>query len=317
MASGNVVFFGTPNICIPFLKSLKENFNLPFIITQPDARGKRNRKNISPAVKIFALENKINFEQPETLKNTDVAEKIKNTKPDIGVVISYGKIIPEVIFKIPRFNTINVHFSMLPLYRGAAPLQRALENGETKTGITIFEIDKKMDTGDIWAQKEFSISPSDTAETLLDRLCQEGTPFLIKTIQQIFQQQITKKPQDHRLATFAKTIKKEEGRVDWSQSAQHIFNKYRAFYPWPGLFFFINQKRIKLKKIQVASETLSMASLLAHKNPGEILKLDRDFLAVCCGSKTIILIEEFQPEGKKAMTPFNFNLGNAIPPKLN
>jgi methionyl-tRNA formyltransferase len=317
MASGNIVFFGTPQLCIPFLKSLKKEFTLSFIITQPDAVGRRNRKKIPPAVKCFARENHIDFEQPETLKNTEIQEKIKEYDPDIGVVISYGKIIPESIFKIPRFNTINVHFSLLPLYRGAAPVQRALEKGETKTGITIFEIDKKLDTGDIWAKQEFSIQPSDTAETLLNRLCDQGSPFMIKTIQQIFKQQLSKKPQNHPMATYARTIKKEEGRVDWNLTAQQIFNKYRGFFPWPGLFCFIDQKRIKLTKIQVAFESPSLDSLLVQKNPGDILKLDRDFLAVCCGNKSILLIEEFQPEGKKNMTPFHFSLGNPIPPKLN
>ena len=198
----NLIFLGTPKICIPFLELLKEYFDISLIITQPDTMGGRNRKKkIIPAAKTFALENNIEVIQPETLKDDTLVEKITQIHPFIGTVISYGKIIPKRIFKIPQYGAINVHFSLLPYYRGSAPVQRALENGDSKTGITIFEIVKKMDAGDIWAQKQIDIFPGDTTGTLWERMSHEGAPFLIYTIKKIMEKKIHKYPQDHEKAT--------------------------------------------------------------------------------------------------------------------
>lgn len=310
MANGNMIFFGTPQICVPFLNKLKDNFEIKLIITQPDSFGGRHKKKIIPPVKSFALEKNIKLEQPENLKNKNIIETIEKIRPDIGIVISYGKFIPETIFKIPRFKTINVHFSLLPLYRGAAPVQRVIENGEKKTGITIFEINKKMDTGDIWSQKEYEISESDTTETLLQTLSIDGSSFLIETVEKIFKKKIKKHPQDNEKATYAKPIQKYEGKIDWNLSAHQIYDKFRAFYPWPGIFFFINNKLIKINK-------LSPLNTNHDKKPGTILKIDKSSIIICCGCNSVLKILEIQPEGKKLMTPYNFSLGNKLPENLN
>jgi methionyl-tRNA formyltransferase len=304
----NLIFLGTPEICIPFLELLIEKFNISLLITQPDTIGGRNRKKkIIPAAKTFALENNIEVIQPETLKDDTLVEKIKQIEPFIGIVISYGKIIPKRIFKIPTFGTINVHFSLLPYYRGAAPVQRSLENGDTKTGITIFEIVKKMDAGDIWSKKEIDIFPDDTTGTLWERMSQEGAPFLIDTIKKIIEKKIQKYPQDHEKATYAPMVQKEEGTIDWRNlTAREIYNKFRAFTPWPGICFCSLDKTFKLTKLKVTT--------LSHdKKPGDVLSWDKESLKVACSQGTVLEVLELQPQGKNPMTPYCYCMGNELP----
>ena len=304
----NLIFLGTPEICIPFLELLIEKFNISLLITQPDTIGGRNRKKkIIPAAKTFALENNIEVIQPETLKDDTLVEKIKQIEPFIGIVISYGKIIPKRIFTIPQHGTINVHFSLLPYYRGAAPVQRSLENGDTKTGITIFEIVKKMDAGDIWTQKEIDIFPDDTTGTLWERMSQEGAPFLIDTIKKIIEKKIQKYPQDHEKATYAPMVQKEEGTIDWRNlTAREIYNKFRAFTPWPGICFCSLDKTFKLTKLKVTT--------LSHdKKPGDVLSWDKESLKVACSQGTVLEVLELQPQGKNPMTPYCYCMGNELP----
>lgn len=317
MVTGKIIFFGTPKICLPFLEQLKKKFDIQMIITSPDTVGGRHRRRIIPPVKSFALEKRIDLEQPENFKSPDLAEKITQKQTDIGVVIAYGKLIPKSIYTIPAFNTINVHFSLLPRYRGAAPVQRALEKGEIKTGITIFEIKRKMDSGDIWAQKEFEIFPEDTSETLIERLSRDGASFLVEIIGKIIENKIRKYPQDHEQATYAPMVTKEEGRVDWNLSARQLFNRLRAFTPWPGLFFYMNDGCVKIRRARVVEETASLQDMLEGKNPGDIIQLDKESLKVCCGDDSILEIIEMQPECKRPMTPHCYSLGHPIPLSLN
>jgi methionyl-tRNA formyltransferase len=317
MANGKIIFFGTPGICLPFLEKLKENFDIRLIITSPDSVGGRHRQKIIPAVKGFALENRIELAQPEILKSPDLVEKIERKEPDIGVVIAYGKLIPKAVFTIPTHNTINVHFSLLPGYRGAAPVQRAIENGDTFTGITIFEINRKMDSGAIWAQKQFEILPDDTSDILFERLSREGAPFLVTTIKRILGNEIQKRPQDHERASHAPMVAKEEGQVDWNLSARQLYNKFRAFTPWPGLFFYLNHQCVKIKKLRVYGEPWELESLLIGKKAGDIIGVDKSSLKVCCGGQSVLEIIEMQPECKRPMTPHCYALGHPLPPSLN
>ena len=303
----HVVFFGTPAICLPFLEQMEKEFNIPLIITQPDTMAGRYRKKISiPPAKTFGLEHHIEVLQPETLKDDALVEKISRIKPVINVVISYGKIIPGRIFKIPTQGTVNVHFSLLPFYRGAAPVQRALENGETRTGITLFEIVKKMDAGDIWTQKEINIKPEDTTETLWERMSREGAPFLMDSLKKILAGKIKKYPQNHEKATYAPMVQKEEGIIDWNLTARQIFNKYRAFTPWPGICFCTLGKSIKMTNLRISN--------LSHdRQPGDVLSWDKQGLNVCCGNHTVLEVLELQPPGKKIMTPYCYCMGNELP----
>lgn len=307
MGSGknNIVFFGTSEICIPFLESLRTFFEIDLIITQPDAHGGRKKKLIEPAVKKYAISNKISYIQPVKL-NRETALRIQETDPAIGVVISYGKFIPGKVFKVPEFNTVNVHFSLLPELRGAAPYQRAIEMGMEQTGITVFEISTEMDAGDIWSKKKYMIYPDDTSESLSKRMGETGAPFLTDTVTSIINGKMEKKPQDHSLSTLAKAVAKDEGSINWEHSADRIYNKFRAFFPWPGLFFLSGDKKIAIKKMKISVEKSKL-------NPGSVISVSRESLKVCCGNNNVIDIFSILPQGKKEMTPYTYSLGNRIP----
>ena len=289
---------------------LKEEFHLALIVTQPDAFGGRDRKKrMVPPVKTFALENHLDVVQPERLKEPAFMDTLRRLEPLIGVVVSYGKLIPGSVFKIPEHRMVNVHFSMLPLYRGAAPVQRGIENGDTTTGITIFELVKTMDAGPIWAQKEFPILPEDTTETMWKKLSREGAGFLRQTLTDILDGNIEKYPQDETKATYAPPVRKEESVIDWTQTAQQLFNKFRAFTPWPGVCCDAGDRRFKLTHLEV--------SPLSHeRQPGEILSMDKKKLLVCCGNGTVLEVFQLQPPGKNPMTPYCYCLGNQLPPTL-
>jgi methionyl-tRNA formyltransferase len=195
---------------------------------------------------------------------------------------------------------------LLPGYRGAAPVQRALENGDNKTGITIFEIVKKMDAGDIWAMKEMEILPEETTGTLWERMSHEGAPFLIDTIDKIITGKISKYPQDHEKATYAPIVQKEEGTIDWHLDARRIFNKFRAFTPWPGICFCSQGKTFKLTNVKVST-------LNHEKQAGDVLSWDKQSLKICCGKGTVLEVFELQPQGKKPMPPYCYCMGNELP----
>jgi methionyl-tRNA formyltransferase len=309
VANGEMVFYGTAAIGLPILRELRDHFQLSLIITQPDTRGGRNRQLIVSPVKHFALENGIALIQPPTLREPGLSKTINPVQPLIAVVVAYGQFIPRELYSLPRFKTINVHFSLLPAYRGAAPVQRAIENGENCSGITIFEISGKMDAGDIWTQKKVIINPDDTCSSYQQRLGELAAPLLLETITQIFSDKIRKHPQDDSLATLARPVKKSEGRVDWNLQARQLLNKLRAFTPWPGLFFVMGNRQIKIISAGIGNQS--------HQVPtGNILALDALGLKVACSQGSVLEITSIQPEGKKAMSPWQFSLGNRFPERL-
>ncbi|MEI6613965.1 MAG: methionyl-tRNA formyltransferase, partial [Chrysiogenales bacterium] len=297
------------NIGLPILEELHKHYRLSLIITQPDSRGGRHRQAIIPAVKKFALENSITLIQPPSLREPGLSEVISRIHPDIAIAVAYGQFIPSQLYALPHFKTINVHFSLLPAYRGAAPVQRAIENNETRSGITIFEISAHMDAGDIWAREEVIIQPNDTCGSYQQRLGELAAPLLLKTMEQIFSDKIRKHPQENSLATLAPLVKKSEGRVDWNLPARHLVNKLRAFTPWPGLFFTMGNRQIKIINAGICNQ--------AHQVPtGNILTLDALGLKVACGQGSVLEISGIQPEGKKEMSPRQYSLGNHFPERL-
>jgi len=310
VANGELFFFGTAAIGLPILKELNRNFNLKLIITQPDTRGGRNRQLLVPAVKQFAMENRLPYIQPPDLREPELELAMRRIDPAIAVVVAYGQFIPRAVYSLPRYRTINVHFSLLPAYRGAAPVQRALENGESRSGITIFEISSRMDSGPVWAQEEIAIRPEDTTTSYQLRLGERAAPFLLQTLNQIFSGKIRKHPQDDSLATLAPAVKKSEGQVDWRLPAQRLYDRLRAFTPWPGLFFSLEKRQIKILNARVSGKE-------HHGQAGQILALDAQGLLVGCGLKTVLEIIDIQPEGKKAMSPWQFSLGNRFPELLS
>ncbi|MBN2400729.1 MAG: methionyl-tRNA formyltransferase [Candidatus Aminicenantes bacterium] len=309
MANGEIVFYGTAAIGLPILTALHNHFRLTLIITQPDSRGGRHRQAIIPAVKQYAHKNNLALIQPRSLSEPGLEATIGRHHPLIAVAVAYGQFIPRRLYTLPRFRTVNVHFSLLPSYRGAAPVQRAIENGDQSSGITIFEINARMDAGDIWAQKQVPILPDDTSGSFQQRLGELAAPFLLQTMKDIFSAKICKRPQNDALATSAPALQKSQGRVDWNLPAQHIVNKLRAFTPWPGLFFNLGKRQIKI----VSAATVRQSHQVAA---GTVLSLDQRGLHVACGQSSVLEISSIQPEAKKAMTARQYSLGNRLPERL-
>ncbi len=303
-----IVFFGSPASALPSLKKLLEsNHSIEFIITQPDKPFGRGKKVSPPPVKKIALDQNIPVYQPEKIrKDAEALKKIKKIQPDLNVVVAYGQIIPSSIIYLPKYNSINVHFSLLPKYRGASPVRWAILKGERKTGITIFELNEKMDEGDILTQEEFEILPDEGAVELEARLALKGAELLTETIAKI--DEIKPRKQDHSIATYAPLIKKEDGRIDWINDALHVERQVRAFTPWPSVYTFLGEKRVKIhngRKIEDRIEPFSA---------GEILGVKKEGIEVCCGEGSVFLIESLQPENRNKMDAYAFSLGAKIKP---
>ncbi len=310
MANGDVVFFGTAAIGLPIARELHKGWRLSLVVTQPDRRGGRNRQLLVPAVKQFAQENRLALLQPPDLREPELELAMRRIEPDIAVVVAYGQFIPRDIRELPRFRTINVHFSLLPAYRGAAPVQRAIQNGESRSGITIFELSGRMDAGPVWAREEIAIRPDDTSAAYQQRLGERAAPFLRQTLEKIFAGTIQPLPQDESLASQAPPLAKKEGRANWELPARRLCDTLRAFTPWPGLFFHLEEEQVKVLGAMVSQQ--------AHQaRPGDILALSPHGLQVACGMGTVLEVTAIQPEGKKAMSPWQFSLGHRFPARLS
>ncbi len=259
-------------------------------------------------MKRYALANDLPVYQPHKIKkNPEALKKINQAAPDLNVIVAYGQIIPSSIIYLPKHNSINLHFSCLPKYRGASPIQWALLNGEDRTGVTIFELNEKMDEGPILSQEEIPVLPGENASELEVRLSRSGIKLLIDTIKRI--DKITPLIQDSAQATYAPLIKKEDGRIQWTHSALSIERKTRAFFPWPSAFTLYKGKRIKIIRGQ------HLPSSLPSKNsPGEIISVSTSGIEVCCGDSSIFRIEKLQPENKKVMSAYAFCLGARFKP---
>ncbi len=304
-----IVFFGSPVLALPSLKKLLEtDHSIDLIITQPDRPSGRGKKLMPCPVKKTALDLNIPYYQPLKIRKDEIAlDKIKEIEPDLNVVVAYGQIIPSSIIYLPRYNSLNVHFSLLPKYRGASPVQKALLDGEAKTGITIFELNEKMDEGDILVQEEVNIFPDENAADLEARLAQKGADLLIKAIAQI--DKLKHRKQDHSQATYAPKIRKEDGKIDWTKNSLYIERRVRAFTPWPSAYAFLKDIRIKIHKgRKIEKETPPGSSA------GEISGIKKEGIEVCCGEGSIYLIESLQPENRKRMDAYAFSLGAEIKP---
>ena len=303
-----IVFFGSPDSAAHSLgKIIEDGHHVELIITQPDKPSGRGKKLASSPVKNYAQAFNIPVYQPARIrKDPSALDKLKGIEPDLNVVVAYGQIIPAPLIYLPRYNSINLHFSLLPKYRGAAPVHWSILNGDKITGVTIFELNEKMDEGDVLAKQELEILSWEYAHELEVRLATIGAELLCKTIKQIHS--IPHIKQDHSQATFAPLLKKEDGKIDWTKSATEIDRKIRAFTPWPSAFSFLDQKRIKVIKGKILDDKPHVFS------PGEILGVDKTGIHVGCGENSIYLIEELQAEGKKSMNAYAFSLGAQINP---
>lgn len=243
----SVVFFGTHYFAKEILQSLieAEDFSVDLVITKPDRKVGRKQKVQKTPVKRLAQKHKLAIDQPKNLKNYE----LNPNTVDVGVTAQYGKIIPKHILNSPKNGIINVHTSLLPKYRGASPIQTALLNGESKTGVTIMKMDEGMDTGPILLQKTIEIAATDTYNNLSKKLAELGSSALLDAIPKYISGEIKPRPQDDTKATITEKITRERGEIDWNKSAEDIYNKYRAFTPWPGIWTTWNGERLKLKQI--------------------------------------------------------------------
>lgn len=303
----NIVFFGSPANALPYLQALLDaGHKIPLIFTQPDRPSGRGKETTASPVKRFADELGIPTCQPRRIrKDEEALERLKTAAPDLNVVAAYGQIMPDSVIFLPRYNSLNIHYSLLPRYRGASPVQWALLNGEVKTGVTLFEVNAGMDEGDIYDMEATPILPHENADELEKRLTVIGTRLLIRTIASI--DSIKPRPQNHDEATYAPLIKKEDGRIDWNRSAERIANQIRAFTPWPSSFCFYKKTRLKIIKGRVVPAK-------GEGDPGVITAVSREGLEIACGGNTRFLIETIQPEGKKAMDARAYTLGARLLP---
>ncbi len=301
------VFFGSPALAIPSLRAIlrSEEIKVEAVVTQPDRPAGRGRRMQPPPVKEAALAAGLEVLQAKSIRTSRFAERMTGFNPDIFAVVAYGKILSAKLLEIPQLGCINLHFSLLPRYRGAAPVNRALINGETVTGVTTMLMDEGMDTGPILLQQEVEIMPDETAGELATRLAELGAQLLVLTLQEHAAGRITPIPQDNDRATYAPMLKKEEGLVDWTRRAGEIVNLWQGLHPWPGIYSFFRKQPIKLLEVH---ESLSPAS---KAEPGLFIQ-EEDRLYVACGDKTRLELLKVQPAGKKAIDVPDFLRGYRI-----
>ncbi len=293
------LFFGTPQVAVPFLETLRRISNVVGVVTAPDKPAGRGYELSMPAVKKAAVAAGIPVLQPASLRKEPVLEQIRKWGPaDLGVVVAYGKIIPPEIFNDPRLGLMNVHFSLLPKYRGAAPVQWALLNGETATGVTLFRLEEGLDTGPVYLQREEPIHPDDNSWTLRERLASIGQDLLEESIIGFESGSLSAHPQTGP-ATLAPILKKEDGRVDWaSMDAAQVANLARGIYEWPGAFCQWKGQTLKLRMVE--------AHLWQEGRPGEVVHIEKGLgFYVKCQSDAVVVLS-VQPEGKREMDGWSF-----------
>jgi len=303
----NLVFAGTPEFAVPALSALLDaGHAILAVYTQPDRPAGRGRKLGMSAVKEFALEQGLRVHQPVTLKSESEVETLRASKPDALIVIAYGLILPKSILSIPQFGCINVHASLLPRWRGAAPIQRAIEAGDAMTGVTIMQMEEGLDTGAMLALAEIPIGADDNAATLHDRLADLGGRLLVDTLAQLERGAIVPQAQDNARATYAAKLKKEEARLDWNAHAELLARRVRAFNPWPVAHTTLDGQTLRLWHAQVESGTP------AGQPPGTVLTADADGVLVQCATG-VLRITRLQLEGGKVLDARAFLNGRPLP----
>src|SRR5215213_432555 len=300
-----IVFMGTPQAAVPTLRRcLEDGHEVVAVWTQPDKPSGRGNKVAFTPVKEFALSPGLSVFQPARIKNDEAKQLFTSHDADLAGVVAYGRILPDEFLRAPRRGCINVHFSLLPLYRGAAPANWAIVKGETETGVTTMFIEPTLDTGPILLQHKTRIGEKETAPELMQRLSQIGAQLLGETLARL--DDLTPRPQHDADATFAPVLKKEDGLIDWSQSAFEIERRIRGFQSWPNAYTSFNSKSLILWEAQPAmSVTLGIAE-------GELIVAQKDELVVQCGKRTALRVLEVQPEARKRMASRDFINGMRV-----
>lgn len=299
-----LVFCGTPQFAVPTLKALLHaGHDIRLVVTQPDRPSGRGMQIVAPPVKDTALDAGIPISQPEIIKNNqDFRAQLEMIQPEAIIVVAYGRIIPRWMLDLPHYGNLNLHASLLPKYRGAAPIQWAVANGEPVTGATSMRIDEGLDTGDMLVQRELPIAPDQTAEDIFPLLAEMGAPLMVETLDGLKAGTIVPRKQDDAQATLAPILKREDGQVDFARSAMEIYNRWRGFQPWPGAYTQFRAKKLALHHM-IPMELRGEQSV-----PGEV-SVEHGRLFVDCGADSRLEIFEVQPEGKKRMSAADFLRG--------
>jgi methionyl-tRNA formyltransferase len=312
-----IIFCGTPDFALPSLRHLlaQSDFQIAGVVTQPDRPRGRGHATSSSSVKEAAVSAGVPVYQPEKIRSDEALQYFHRTAPDAVVIIAYGQIIPQRLIEIPRLGWINLHGSLLPKYRGAAPIHRAIINGETSTGLTTMRIDAGLDTGPTLLKFETDVGPDETAPQLYARLSEAGAPLVAETLRALERGTIVPAPQDNSRATFAPPLEKEEGRIDWSLPAQQIYNRIRGLQPWPGAFTSFRGKNCAIwgRPILGMGASFEASPAGATRASGEILA-GSGKVHVACGDGTALQLEFVQLEGRKRITALEFANGARLKP---
>ncbi len=304
-----IVFMGTPAFAVPSLNELIEaGHEILAVVTQPDKPRGRGLSKTMSEVKAAALSHNIQVLEPHKLKEENFIEKLRGLYPDFIAVVAYGKILPEPILVIPPKGCVNLHASLLPKYRGAAPVSRAIINGEKETGVSVMLMDRGMDTGPVLLKEKVAIGTDDTAESLSSKLSMAGAKLLTEAIALIAEDKIKPVPQDDNAASYAPILRKGDGKVDWGRNAQEIRDLVRGLYPWPGAYTHWKDKLLKIHGCRIKAEPVTTP---IDALPGSIIDVSGEGISVKCGSGTLE-ITELQPENRKRMHASDFIKGYRI-----
>ena len=303
-----LVFMGTPAFSVPILEGLlEEGYEVVAVVTQPD-RPVGRKKIITPTpVKEAAVKHGLLVLQPEKISGSEEMEKIIALQPDVIITAAFGQFLPEKLLQAPVHGAINVHASLLPKYRGGAPVHYSIINGEKETGVTIMEMIKKMDAGGIYAQESLPITKQDDVGTMFEKLSALGKQLLLKTLPDILNGNLSPRPQDESKVTFSPNITREQEAIDWNKTAEEIDNQVRGMRPWPIAFTTYEQTRWKLLNVEALAEKTTA-------EPGTIIKKDKKNLWIACGKQTVLAIKELQPagKGKQAVNEFLNGSGQQV-----
>jgi methionyl-tRNA formyltransferase len=305
-----VVFCGTPQFAVPTLKHLlaQPEFEIAAVVTQPDRPSGRGMQVSFSPVKQAALAAAVPVHQPEKIRSPESQDILQSIAPDVIVIIAYGQIIPARLLPVPKFGWINLHASLLPKYRGAAPINWAIVHGETKSGLTTMRIDAGMDTGDMLLQTEMAIGPRETTPELAERLAEAGAPLMVDTLKGVAAGTLAPRPQDHAGATYAPLLKKEDGRIDWSRPANEIYHRMRGFTPWPGAYTTFRERTCHILGEPVSNEQQEPSSSQSTMPPGTI-RVSGAGLYVSCGGATELRVLSVKRDGGRKLDALEFAAG--------
>lgn len=296
-----IIFMGTPDFAVESLQALidSEKYKVTAVVTQPDKPVGRKARLTPPAVKVRAEEEGLPIYQPENIQEAEVVKRLLDYQPDLIITAAYGQILPLELLEGPEFGAINIHASLLPKYRGAAPIHYAVLNGDPVTGVTIMYMEEGLDTGDILAKSEIKILEEDDTGSLFAKLAQVGKNLMLETLPLLFDKQLVAEPQDESQATYAPSISKKQEKIDWKQPAHCIAQKIKALRPEPGAYTLVEGQRFKIWDAEAVEEKTDLSA-------GTVCQVEKKQFYVACGEGTVLKIKEVQPAGKKRMPAVNY-----------